>query len=55
MTKGGTLSFGAGQAVKTIKILDDDGSVANQLTIGDATAREGDGGTGKVTVKPRSH
>jgi secreted trypsin-like serine protease len=32
-------------------ILDDDATSTNQLTIGDATAREGDGGTGSVTVR----
>lgn len=32
-------------------IFDDDSSTANQLTVGDASAREGDNGSGTVTVR----
>ena len=44
---GATLSDGSGAG----SILDDDATAANQLTIGDASATEGDDGTGLVTVK----
>ncbi len=44
---GATLADGTGAGA----ILDDDGSAANQLTIGDASAVEGDNGTGSILLR----
>ncbi len=46
-SSGATLANAAGVAT----ILDDDSSGANQLTLGDATVREGDNGTGSIVVR----